>query len=135
MIFQSFFITITYPKDKISIKKSIFHWKIKLIYNRSEFWHLKRKQLSFLKNSRFRHVKDLKMTVWTSVFWKITIQMAKKWSKIVKTLKYIIVIWIESEYTLVLFLKIFIMPILTHFFLFLLNNKIIKIEIYKQLNF
>ena len=34
---------------------------------------------------RFRPVKHLKMTVWTSVLWKMNIQMAKKWPEMVVT--------------------------------------------------
>ena len=38
------------------------------------------------------------MTVWTSALWKMNIQLAKIWPEMVKILKYLIVIWIESEY-------------------------------------
>ena len=33
--------------------------------------------------SRFRPIKQLKMTVWTSVLWKTNIKLVKKWSDIV----------------------------------------------------
>ena len=36
-----------------------------------------------LYQSRFRLVKHLKMTVWTSVLWKKNIQLAKKWPDMV----------------------------------------------------
>ena len=56
-------------------------------------------QLSYFQNLRFRPIKHLKMTVWTSALWKMNIQLAKIWPEMVKILKYWIVIWIESEYS------------------------------------
>ena len=40
------------------------------------------------------------MTVWTSVLWKMNIQLVKQWSEVVKYWNTQIVIWIESEYIL-----------------------------------
>ena len=40
------------------------------------------------------------MTVWNSALWKMSIQLAKIWPEMVRILKYLIVIWIESEYSL-----------------------------------
>ena len=45
------------------------------------------------------------MTVWTSVFLKDNHTVGKKWSQMVKMLNYIIVIWIESEYNILVFEK------------------------------
>ena len=36
-----------------------------------------------LNQLEFRPIKHIKMTVWTSVLWKITIQLAKKWPEMV----------------------------------------------------
>ena len=43
MIFWSFFGTITYSKENLCFKLSIFQWQIKLNSYLSEFWHLRRK--------------------------------------------------------------------------------------------
>jgi hypothetical protein len=56
-------------------------------------------QLLYFQNLRFRPLKHLKMIVWTSILWKTNIQLEKLWPNMVKLLKNIIVIWIESEYT------------------------------------
>ena len=52
-----------------------------------------------MNQSNFRPVKYTKMTVWTSVFRKIDIQLAKKWPKMVVKLAIVIVICFDSEYT------------------------------------
>ena len=57
-------------------------------------------QLSYFQNLRLISIKHLKMTVWNSVLWKMSIQLAKIWPEMVRILKYLIVIWIESEYSL-----------------------------------
>ena len=59
---------------------------------------LARNKLNF-HNLRFRPHKLLKMIVWTSVLWQTKTQLEKIWPEMVKLLKYIIVIWIESEYS------------------------------------
>ena len=50
-----------------------------------------------MKQSRFRPVQHLKMTVWTSVLWKINIQLAKKLPEIVVKWASVIVIHLDSE--------------------------------------
>ena len=60
------------------------------------------------------------MTVWTLVLWKTNIQLAKIWPEMVEILKYIIVIWIESEY---------IMPILVYLF----STKVCRGKITKKI--
>ena len=56
-------------------------------------------QLSYFQNSRFRPVKHLKMTVWTSVLWKMSIHMSKKWPEMVVEPYMCSHFYIESEYT------------------------------------
>ena len=52
-----------------------------------------------LNQSKFRPVKHLKMTVWTSVLWKMNIHMAKKWPEMVVTLSLISIFHFRSDYT------------------------------------
>ena len=42
MIFWPMFWRIIYPKANFCFNNSIFHWQIKLILHRSDFWHLRR---------------------------------------------------------------------------------------------
>ena len=46
----------------------------------------------------FRPIKHIKMTVWTSVLWKITIQLAKKWPEMVVKKPFTSVIHFYSDY-------------------------------------
>ena len=55
-----------------------------------------------VNQSRFRPVRHLKMTVWTSVLWKIKIQLVEKWTEMVIKWTFVIAIQLYSEYTLVL---------------------------------
>ena len=50
-----------------------------------------------MNQSRFRPIKHLKMTVWTSVLWKINIQLAKKWSDIVVEWPFISCYFLKSK--------------------------------------
>ena len=51
--------------------------------------------------SRFRPIKQLKMTVWTSVLWKTNIQLVEKWPKMVVKWAFVIVIHLYSEYNII----------------------------------
>ena len=50
-----------------------------------------------MNQSEFRPVKHLKMTVWTSVLWKMNIHMAKKWPEMVVTLSFISIFHFRSD--------------------------------------
>ena len=48
---------------------------------------------------RIQTIKHIKMTVWTSVLWKITIQLAKKWPEMVVEKSFTSIIHFYSDYT------------------------------------
>ena len=47
----------------------------------------------------FRPIKQIKMTVWTSVLWKISIQLAKKWPDMVVKKPFSSIVHFYSDYS------------------------------------
>ena len=81
---------LQYFNDKLSL----FHTEVNLDTSEGN-------QLSYFQNSRFRPIKHLKMTVLTSVLWKITIQISKKWPEMVVEPDMCSQFYIETVYTMI----------------------------------
>ena len=64
-------------------KNQYFNYNLSLFLTEVSFDSSEGNQLSLFLNSRFRPVKHLKRTVWTSVLWKMNINMSKKWTEMV----------------------------------------------------
>ena len=95
----TFYLTMSFKKSpknfgKIAILKTwqmVSFWGVKTQFSKWGLkWCLFRHEKKYFNqyyviafDPRFRHSKHLKLTVWTSVLWKIFMQLAKKWPEMV----------------------------------------------------
>ena len=78
-----------------------FNGKLSIFLAEVRFDTSEENQLSYFQNSRFRPVKHLKMTIWTSVLWKMTIHMSTKWLEVVIESDMCSQFYIETVYRLI----------------------------------
>ena len=80
-------------RDLLNLWELVSLGSIKTHFGKSalEYWVSRHEKIIILANIvlllliplRFRHTRYLKMTVWTSVLWKILMQLAEKWPEMV----------------------------------------------------